>query len=955
MSLFLGKLTKYYKNQTPINTFLFNEQYNDPEFPKEKMFFSDNENKNKEFIESIRKNLNLNQNDSFSIKYISIKKFCKQIFEEEINCTKFKQNILGNCYLLDVISLLSNYGQLLTQIFRIDKINPQGYYEICLFIEGQWQIVIIDDYIPFLCINDDINNLRYIGCSPDKNTKCCYFLLLEKAWAKIRGSYIDSISGLSGEVFQALTGFTYLNIDHEDFNKDKNYIFDFIYNKMRNFGYLFSCSSKADLVGEKHAFSVLCTDVFKDDNNKEKINMIQLRNPWGNNRLKDGKKYNMLIMDENKEQLFNKIKKFLDNGDNGIMWVDDYNYKINFESTQCCYSMLGSNVYSFRFTNFNKDVDHNVFLDEKIYFKLELKKDSRLILSHFFNIKGPRLNLEYYNLDKKRWVKFNIELFLQKGNYLIIGKFDNIKYIKKYKDDDLFLIVNLYCLDKVVFEFIKSGTEEKNILYKELFTSKITQDLKRTKFVYKHCEDLRDKFLYHQTLIKFFQEKLGCEFTLSGLGFYLDSFKNNKVNCLIRINKNTRAKFKQIVVSQYIEPNKMPSDEIYVGTSHIEGEIIGRGEIWKIKETCDDSNYENKLNAKCIFRGEIIKNIKREKIENEYESEFKENSDKNENQIIKKISSIEIIEEDYNEGIIRIKSNLEINNNNNLKHKIKSSLHPHPLYLCISDRFLGCDYSCNICYKNFSNITPSYYCSFCDFDICEKCVSKSSEFIQNSSLENTQSIERFWTFKSSKHIHPLVFLCLKKTEENFSCDNCENVIDQKKYFYFCSLCEYHLCEECKNREKPGNSSQFITYWHPHPLNHCFPLNPLCPDNFICNHCKKKYKLIFHFYCTKCDFHLCIDCSIRYSDNFNNSDIRFEKNAYEVEHHFDIFDFQIKIKEHKHPLTKCFFGYCSDNDAHYRCHICHVKFKMMDIFYLCSLCDFKYCKKCIDRIVNKFIL
>ena len=81
MSLFLGKLTKYYKNQTPINTFLFNEQYNDPEFPKEKMFFSDNENKNKEFIESIRKNLNLNQNDSFSIKYISIKKFCKHKIE----------------------------------------------------------------------------------------------------------------------------------------------------------------------------------------------------------------------------------------------------------------------------------------------------------------------------------------------------------------------------------------------------------------------------------------------------------------------------------------------------------------------------------------------------------------------------------------------------------------------------------------------------------------------------------------------------------------------------------------------------------------------------------------------------------------------------------------------------------------------------------------------------------
>ena len=66
------------------------------------------------------------------------------------------------------------------------------------------------------------------------------------------------------------------------------------------------------------------------------------------------------------------------------------------------------------------------------------------------------------------------------------------------------------------------------------------EQLKRTKSSYKHCEDLRDKYLYHQTLIKFFTEKLGCEFTLSGLGFYLDTFQNDKVECLIRIDKNQK-------------------------------------------------------------------------------------------------------------------------------------------------------------------------------------------------------------------------------------------------------------------------------------------------------------------------------------------------------------------------------------------------------------------------------
>ena len=109
-------------------------------------------------------------NGLLNIEYYAIKDLFDNIFDEKINCTKFHQNSIGNCYFLDVVSLLSNYGQLLTQIFRIDKLNIQGYYEICLFIDGQWQIVIIDDYIPFLNINGEQYLIR---CSPSENCNCC--------------------------------------------------------------------------------------------------------------------------------------------------------------------------------------------------------------------------------------------------------------------------------------------------------------------------------------------------------------------------------------------------------------------------------------------------------------------------------------------------------------------------------------------------------------------------------------------------------------------------------------------------------------------------------------------------------------------------------------------------------------------------------------------------------------
>ena len=145
MSIFLGKLKKYYKNQEPIDSLTYGYQFEDPIFPPASILYSKNDKKNKIFEQIVRNKFNLKNDEQIEIDFLRINENYENIFDEKINCTKFQQNILGNCYFLDVVSLLSNYGQLLTQIFRIDKINIQGYYEICLFIDGQWQIVIIDD------------------------------------------------------------------------------------------------------------------------------------------------------------------------------------------------------------------------------------------------------------------------------------------------------------------------------------------------------------------------------------------------------------------------------------------------------------------------------------------------------------------------------------------------------------------------------------------------------------------------------------------------------------------------------------------------------------------------------------------------------------------------------------------------------------------------------------------
>ena len=62
-----------------------------------------------------------------------------------------KQGSLGTCYFLEAISTLSNYGQLLYQLFANENINNEGLYEIFLFYKGEWQKVLVDDY--FFSIN----------------------------------------------------------------------------------------------------------------------------------------------------------------------------------------------------------------------------------------------------------------------------------------------------------------------------------------------------------------------------------------------------------------------------------------------------------------------------------------------------------------------------------------------------------------------------------------------------------------------------------------------------------------------------------------------------------------------------------------------------------------------------------------------------------------------------------
>ena len=71
-----------------------------------------------------------------------------KLFENKIEFDDIKQGSLGNCYFLFAVASLTEFPKLIYQIFKTNDQNPFGYYEMVFFIDGEWQIIFVDDYFP---------------------------------------------------------------------------------------------------------------------------------------------------------------------------------------------------------------------------------------------------------------------------------------------------------------------------------------------------------------------------------------------------------------------------------------------------------------------------------------------------------------------------------------------------------------------------------------------------------------------------------------------------------------------------------------------------------------------------------------------------------------------------------------------------------------------------------------
>ena len=97
------------------------------------------------------------------------------------------------------MNLLASIPNLIENIFESKEINEQNYYTLYIYINGDYQKLILDDFLPLV---KDTTTLRF--AKPDKEE--IWLPLLEKAFAKTHGGYGSLITCDVAEVIQCFTG-----------------------------------------------------------------------------------------------------------------------------------------------------------------------------------------------------------------------------------------------------------------------------------------------------------------------------------------------------------------------------------------------------------------------------------------------------------------------------------------------------------------------------------------------------------------------------------------------------------------------------------------------------------------------------------------------------------------------------------------------------------------------------
>ncbi|CAF1097161.1 unnamed protein product [Adineta steineri] len=227
-----------------------------------------------------------------------------------------EQGALGNCWFMAALSLITERPRMLSHILLTSTVNEEGIYLVRICHNGWWKIVILDDCFPCTASKQ----LVYAKA----RRRQLFVPLVEKACAKVWGSYASVIGGFMTESLQLLTGAPSEQIAIQTSTDDDDDNFDLLWTKI-----ISACTANllmgADTpntnvpdeeytrihLAKNHVFSVLAYYV-----SSQTERFLFIRNPHGSSKYTDDS-----ISTKIREELHSTKQAEAANGTFWMSWI----------------------------------------------------------------------------------------------------------------------------------------------------------------------------------------------------------------------------------------------------------------------------------------------------------------------------------------------------------------------------------------------------------------------------------------------------------------------------------------------------------------------------------------------------------------------------------------------------------------------------------------------------------
>ena len=414
------------------------ELYTDPKFPPNENSLMGKDSNGNPIDNEAYTNANGKYINPTKIEFLRASEIFKDsryvLISEKMDMNDIVPGELEDSYFLCSVQNLCKVPAHINKLFKTKIMNPDGFYELILNIDGKPQIVIVDDYLP---VNKDTKQLIYAKSTKNE----IWISLLEKAWAKVNGGYANIIGGTPMEALEFLTGFNSLSFDTE--NKDAEDLDEYKIEIVKHLqaadknASIISCSTTSkenvDSVGLINGYTYNMLDFYhveKSDGNKEYL--FKLRNPWSKGEWNGDWSDKSSLWDDKVKSQVNFTNK-----EDGIFFMNDNDFFKYFTHVEICYVLYDATsvTYSIEGEEKNKNgIVFNIITEKEGFLSVSvLRKNWRIyrevknkmlathisVVKYDPNAENRLKTFSDYNGNFESYRTCSLNVPVEKGNYLI--------------------------------------------------------------------------------------------------------------------------------------------------------------------------------------------------------------------------------------------------------------------------------------------------------------------------------------------------------------------------------------------------------------------------------------------------------------------------------------------------------------------------------------------------------